>query len=78
MIKTSSKNYDEDSNKRHIYKVDVEFPKPSPNLRSDWPFLAERMKIEKYNKLVCNLYDKKEDVDYIRALKKALIHGLVV
>ena len=34
-MKTSSKNYDEDSNKGHIYKVDVEFPKPSPNLHSD-------------------------------------------
>ena len=76
-MKTSSKNYDEDSNKGHIYKVDVEFPKPSPNLHSDWPFLTERMKIKKCNKLVCNLYVE-DDVDYIRALKKALIHGLVV
>ena len=27
-------------------------------MHSDLPFLAERMKINKYNKLVCNLYDK--------------------
>ena len=78
LIKTSSKNYDEDSNKGHIHEVDVEFPKHLPNLHGDLPFLAERMKIKKCNKLLCNLHDKKEDVDYIRALKEALIHGLVV
>ena len=40
------------------------------------PFLPERMKINKYRKLVCNLYDKKNYVVYIRALKQALMHAL--
>ena len=40
------------------------------------PFLPERMKINKYSKLVCNLYDKKNYVVYIRALKQALMHAL--
>ena len=35
------------------------------------------MKIKKCNKLVCNLYDKKEYVVHIRALKEALNHGLI-
>ena len=33
------------------------------------------MKIKKSNKLECNLYDRKEYVVHIRALKQALNHG---
>ena len=40
------------------------------------PFLPERMKINKFSKLVCNLYDKENYVVYIRALKQALMNGL--
>ena len=53
------KNYDEDSNKGYILEVDVEYPKDLHDLHSDLPFLSERMKIEKCNKLVCNLHNKK-------------------
>ena len=35
------------------------------------------MKIKKCNKLVCNLYDKKEHVVHIRSLKQSLNHGLI-
>ena len=62
-------SYDEDSNKGYVLEVYVEHPKDLNNLHSDLPFLSERMKIKKYNKLVCNLYDKKEYVIHIRALK---------
>ena len=72
------KNCDEDSNKGNIFKVDVEYPKNLLNLQSDLPFLAERTKIKKCNKFVCNLYDKKEYVVDIRALKQALNHGLIL
>ena len=40
------KNYDEDSNKRYILEVDVEYPKDLHNLHSDLPFLSERTKIK--------------------------------
>ena len=46
------KNYDENSNKGHILEVDAEYPKKLFNLHSDLPFLAKRMKIKKFNKLV--------------------------
>ena len=52
------KNYDEDSDKRYILEVDIEYPKNLNYLHSDLPFSPERMKINKCNKLVCNLYDK--------------------
>ena len=47
-------------------------------MRSDLPFLPERMKVNKCNKLVCNLYDKKNYVVYIRSLKQVLSHGLIL
>ena len=34
------------------------------------------MKIDQYNKLVCNLYDKKNYVVHIRSLKQKLSHEL--
>ena len=40
------------------------------------PFLPERMKIAKTQKLVCNLHDKKKYVVHISILKQALDHGL--
>ena len=43
------------------------------HLHNDLPFLPERMKIDKCNKLVCNLY-----VLHIRSLKQALNHGLIL
>ena len=46
------------------------------DLHSDLPFLPERMKINKCNKLVCIPYDKKNYVVHIRNLKQALGHGL--
>ena len=50
------KNYDEDSDKGYILEVDVKYPKNLHDLHSDLPFLPERMKIDKRNKLICNLY----------------------
>ena len=40
--------------------------------------MPERMKILKWSKLLCNLYDKKNYVVRLKALKQALNHGLTV
>ena len=53
------KNYDEDSDKGYILEEDIKYPKNLHDLYSDLPFLPERMKSNKFNKLVCNLCDKK-------------------
>ena len=50
------KNYNENDNKGYILDVYVKYPKRLHELHSDLPFLSERMKIDKCNKLVCNLY----------------------
>ena len=56
--------------------MDVKYPKRLHELHSDLPFLSERMKIDKCNKLVCNLSNKKKYVTHINSLKQALNHGL--
>ena len=72
------KNYDEDSDKGYILEVDVEYPENLRDLHSGLPFLPERIKINKCNKLVCNLYDKKNYAAHIRSIKQALNHGLIL
>ena len=70
------KNYNENDKKGYILEVDVKYPKKLHDLHSDLPFLPERMEIDKYKKLVCNLYNKKKYVVHINSLKQALNHGL--
>ena len=53
------RNYDEDSDKGYILEVYVEYPKDLNDLHNDLPYLPEKIKINKCNKLVCNMYDKK-------------------
>ena len=78
MLKIHHKNYDEDINKGYFLEVDVDYLKDLHNLYSDLPFLSERMKIKKCNELVCSLHNEKEYDVYIRALKQALNHGLIL
>ena len=70
------KNYDENSNKGYFLEVDIDYPKELFNLHKDLPFLPERKKVEKVEKLICSIEDKKKYVIHIRALKQALNHGL--
>ena len=69
-------NYDENSDKGYILKVDVEYPENICMLHSDLVFLPQRMKISKCTKLVCTTQNKENYVIHIRALKLALNHGL--
>ena len=47
-------------------------------LHYDLPFLPEKIKINKIEKLICNLSDKENYVCHIRLLIKALNHGLIL
>ena len=72
------KNYDENSNNRYFFEVNVEYPKMLFNLHKDLSFLPEREKMEKCGKLVCNIKDKEKYEIHIRALKQALNHLLIL
>ena len=63
------RKYDEDSNTRYFLEVDVEYPKTLLNSHKDLPFLSERKKSEKVEKLICSIEDKEKYVVQIRALK---------
>ena len=71
------RNSDENSNKGYFLEEDVDYPKELFNLHKDLPFLPERKKVEKVEKLICSIKDKEKYVIHIRALKQALNHGLI-
>ena len=70
------KKYDENSNIGYFREVDIEYPKMLFNSHKDLPFLPERKKIKKVEKLIFSIEDKEKYGIYIRALKQALNHGL--
>ena len=70
------KKYDEDSNTGYFLEVDVEYTKTLFNSHKGLPFLPQRKKVEKVEKLICSIEDKEKYVIHIRGLKQALNHGL--
>ena len=56
----------------------VQYSEKLHELNNILPFLPERVKLEKVEKLVANLRDKTEYVIHIRNLKQALNHGLIL
>ena len=72
------KKYDENSNTGYFLEVETEYPKSLFHSHKDFPFLSERKKIEKVEKLICSIEDKEKYVIHIRALKQALNHGITL
>ena len=71
------KKYNDESDEGYFLEFDVQYLEKLHQLYNDLPFLLERMKIEKVEKLVANLHDKTEFAIQIRNLKQVLNHGLV-
>ena len=71
------KNYNEGSDERYFFEADVEYIEKLHGFHNDLPFLPERMKIEKVEKILANLHDKTKYVIQIRNLKQSLNHGLL-
>ena len=72
------KTYDEESDEGYFLEADFQYPEKLHELHNDLPFLEERMKIEKVEKVVTNLNDKTERLIHIRNLRQALSHGLIL
>ena len=70
------KNYNENSDEGYFLEVNIEYPKTLWRSHKELPFLPERRKQEKVEKLVFTIEDKEKYVIHIRALKQALNHGL--
>ena len=66
------------TDKVYILEVDVSYPKELHNPHNDLPFMCERLEINRVEKLIPNLRDKKNYVIHIKALDQALTHGLVL
>ena len=62
----------------YILEVDVDYPKELHKKHNELPFLPEKMKIGKVEKLVPNLFNKKKYVVHIKKLNQALKHGLIL
>ena len=69
-----TKNYDENSDKGYFLEGDVDYLKEFFNLHKDLSFLPERKKVNKVEKLICNIEDKEKYVVHIQVLKQALNH----
>ena len=72
------KNYNAGRDDEYFLEVDVQYSEKLHELHNDLPFLSERTKIEKVEKLVTNLHDKTEYVIHIKNLKQALNRGLIL
>ena len=72
------RNYDENSDEGYSFEVDVDYPKELFNFHKYLPFLPEKKKVDKVEKLICNIEDKEKYVIHIKVLKQALNHGLVL
>ena len=53
------KNYNENSDIGCLLEVDIDYPKELFDVHKNLPFLPERKKVHKVEKLICNIEDKK-------------------
>ena len=73
-----NKDYNEGSDEGYFFETDAQYLEKLHEPCNDLPFLTERIKIEKVEKLVAKLHDKSKYVIHIRNLKQALNLGLVL
>ena len=66
-----------ESGEWYFLKVDIRYPESLHELHNYLPFLPERMKLGKVEKLVNNLHDINECIIRIRNSKQPLNHGLI-
>ena len=64
--------------KGYQLEVHVKYPKEIHDSHNDLPFMCERMKINRVEKLVPNLKDEKNYVIHIQALDQALSYRLIL
>ena len=66
LYESFSKCYNEKIKERCLLEVGIQYPENLHNIQNDLPFLPKTMNIEKVEKLVANLHDMNEYVNYMR------------
>ena len=72
------KNYNAKSATGYLFYADIAYPKDLYELHKDLPFLPDRTKVNKVNKLFASVFDKNNYAIHIYALKQALNHGSII
>ena len=62
----------------YLLEVDVSYPRELHDYHNDLPFMCEKMKVSRVEKLVPNSYYKMKYVIHIKALTQDIEHGLVL
>ena len=73
-LSSLAKNF---NTKCYLLEVNIGYSKALHDLHNDLPFMCRKIVINKGEKLVPNLYDKKNSVIHIRVLNQSLKHGLI-
>ena len=71
-------SYDVYSDVGYIFEATIKYLEKLHGKHKDLPFLPQKEKINKCQKLMCNVKNKEKYVVHIRALKQALEYGLIL
>ena len=72
------KNCNDGGDEGYFVEVDIQYPDKLHERHNDFPFLPERIKLEKVERFGANLHNKIEYVMNIKNLKQILHHGLIL
>ena len=71
-------SYADWDNEGYLLEVNIKYPEELHDSHNDHPFMCEKMKINRVEKLVPNLNDKKNYIVHIKAFNEALKHGIIL
>ena len=67
-----------DTNKGHIFEVDLEYPKKLWKSHNDYPLAPEKIKVDNVEKLICSFRPKNHYVLHYRNSKQYLEEGMIL
>ena len=71
-------NWKSSNKKGYIIELDLEYPKELHDLHNSYPLAPEKIKVNKVDKLIPNLYDKKNYICHIKNLQLYIDLGLKI
>ena len=77
-LKGNTSKLANEAGKGYLLEVDISCPNNLHNLHNDVLFMCDKVKVNRIQKLVLNLYNNKKYVFPISALNQALKHRLVL